>query len=58
MKKTCKCFDHIDKAERKGRARYVCSNCGRDVSLMWVLYQEAASDIINNDIPFKNNFMV
>jgi hypothetical protein len=35
------CFDHLDKAVRKGRAHYECIICGADVSLAWVLYQQA-----------------
>jgi len=35
------CFDHLDKAVRVGRAKYACPICGADVSLAWVLYQQA-----------------
>jgi hypothetical protein len=35
------CFDHLDKAVRKGRAKYECPIRGADVSLAWVLYQQA-----------------
>jgi hypothetical protein len=45
------CFDHLDEAVRKGRAKYTCPICGADVSLAWYLYQvrldkfEAPDDI-------------
>lgn len=39
MKENC-CFNNIDKAIRLGRANYACTNCGRDVSLLWFLYKE------------------
>jgi hypothetical protein len=35
------CFNHLDKAVRKGRAKYECPVCGADMSLAWVLYQQA-----------------
>jgi len=35
------CFKNIDKAKRVGRANYVCSICGKNVSLMWYFYQLA-----------------
>jgi len=41
---TCNCFKHIDKAIRKGRASYVCSECGEDVSMESLLYQQAIND--------------
>lgn len=38
---THECFSHLDKAVRKGRARYVCPVCGNDVSLAWYFYMIA-----------------
>ena len=35
------CFKNIDKAIRKGRAKYVCCKCGKDISLVWFYYQLA-----------------
>lgn len=32
------CFKNIDKAIRKGRAKYICPKCKQDVSLLWFLY--------------------
>jgi len=40
MKDDC-CFENIKKAIRKGRASYVCSVCGDDVSLLWFIFQES-----------------
>jgi hypothetical protein len=37
------CGDHLDTVIRKGRARYACSVCGADVSLMWFFWMEATS---------------
>jgi len=42
------CFKNIDKAVRKGRAFYLCPKCGRDISVMWYLYQEMLN---NNEQP-------
>lgn len=38
-----KCDDLCDpsKAVRKGRATWVCAECGSDISLLFYLYQEA-----------------
>jgi len=33
------CWQHIDEAVRKGRGWYICPKCGKDVSLIWYLYQ-------------------
>lgn len=48
------CSDVIHKAIRKGRAHWVCCECGVDVSLMFVLYAQAVDlqdaekkDVIN-----------
>jgi len=35
------CLNNLDKPKRKGRAWYVCSKCGKDISLMWFFYQLA-----------------
>lgn len=37
---TCDHLD-LDNAYREGRARYVCRDCGGDVSLPWVSFQLA-----------------
>lgn len=42
-KKECECIKHIDKAMKKGRAHWVCSECGKDVSMMYVLYMESVN---------------
>lgn len=34
----------LDNAYREGRARYVCRNCGEDVSLLWYIYQLAKEE--------------
>jgi hypothetical protein len=41
------CFDFLDKAVRKGRAFYVCSVCGEDVSIAWFYYMQAILDLEN-----------
>ncbi len=35
------CHENVHKAERKGRAWYICPVCKSDVSLLWFLFQEA-----------------
>lgn len=40
-KKEHACFEELDNAIRKGRARHECATCGKDVSLAWFLYQMA-----------------
>lgn len=45
-----KCINVIDKAEKKGRAKWVCCECGADVSLMFVLYWQAVNDSENKDV--------
>ena len=34
----CPCIKYINKCIRKGRASYVCKNCGKDVSLLYFYY--------------------
>lgn len=41
VKEECDCIKYIDTAKRLGRANYVCSNCGKDVSMMLFLFEEA-----------------
>ena len=43
------CLKNLNNAVRKGRAHRVCPVCGTDISLMWVLYQDAVHDIIAED---------
>lgn len=43
--KNC-CLKNLDKAKRLGRARYICPKCGKDVSLAYLLYQEALSEML------------
>ena len=43
-KKEHDCFELLDSAERKGRARYSCIFCKRDVSLAWFYYQLAIKE--------------
>jgi hypothetical protein len=50
MKKCC--WKNIDKAIRKGRAKYECIKCGRDVSLLWFLFQKTTSF----DVKLPKNF--
>ncbi len=35
------CSEYVDKAKRIAPFNYVCIKCGKDVSLLWFLYQEA-----------------
>jgi hypothetical protein len=37
------CLKEIDSAKHVSRATWVCKTCGKDVSLEYVLYQEALS---------------
>lgn len=39
------CFDYLDKAMRKGRAKYLCPICKKDVSMAWVLYMMAIHEL-------------
>ena len=41
MKKCC--FKNIDKAVRKGRAKYQCVKCGGNISLLWFFYMESVT---------------
>jgi ribosomal protein S27AE len=43
MKKCC--IKNLDKAKKLGRAKWVCPKCGHDVSLAYIFYQEAVSEI-------------
>lgn len=43
------CLKNLPKAKRISRAKYVCPKCGIDVSLAYVLYQKALSEIIRDD---------
>lgn len=33
------CYKNIANAKRKGRTWYVCSECGKDVSIAWFYFQ-------------------
>lgn len=35
------CWDNIDNPKHVSRATWVCPVCGKDVSLMYVMYYEA-----------------
>lgn len=35
------CYDFIDKAKNVARATWVCPECGKDISIQYVLYYEA-----------------
>lgn len=39
------CFDNVHKAVRKGRAKYSCPVCDRDISLLWYLFMTAICDL-------------
>ena len=41
----CDCLKFIESAVRKGRARYHCVNCDKDVSITWFYYQLAVNSL-------------
>ena len=39
------CWDELDKAKHVGRAHWVCINCGKDVSLQYVLLMQCFESV-------------